>query len=284
MFEDWIGREERASDIVTRAPAELMAATLNRTELAFEAGQAIPPVWHWLYFLPLIRTEQLGPDGHPPRGDFLPPVLNARRMRAGGKFTFIQPLRVGDEVQRRSLVNSVVEKAGASGALVFVGVSHEISRGSELCVLEEESIVYRKDTVRAMNTTSTQVDLTRNEPPRKVAERNTTTPTLLFRFSALTFNSHRIHYDLEYAKNVENYPGLVVQGPLIALLLLEHLHRGRPPCSMQTFEYRSVGAVFCGEDINIVDDASNEAERAGLRAVTTRGTDAVIASAAYASA
>lgn len=281
MFEDWIGRDETVTDVMTAGPAQLMAATLSRSQLRFQVGQVVPPVWHWLYFAPLVQTDRLGADGHPPRGDFLPPVMNARRMRAGGKFEFLQELRIGDEVRRRSRIVSIAQKTGASGPLVFVVVRHEIARDGINCVVEEESIVYRQEVTRPPRATGKSDHLAKASLPPTPVLRVPTTTTLLFRFSALTFNSHRIHYDLEYAMEVEKYPGLVVQGPLIALLVLEYLHVARPVSFLKNFEYRSVGPVYCGDDIYIAEDPADTAERVRLRAITSSGIDAVIASATY---
>ena len=167
-------------------------------------------VWHWLYFLSAVRTREVGTDGHPPRGAFLPPVPLPRRMRAGGQFKIDRPIRIGDELKRRSTIAGISEKNGASGPLVFVRVEHEIHANGALAVLEEESIAYRA----AAASSATVAPARQPAPPVSNASetRFPTDPVLLFRFSALTFNSHRIHYDNDYAKSEESYSERVVQG------------------------------------------------------------------------
>jgi len=258
-----------------------MAATLNRSRAVFRVGDAIPSVWHWLYFLPAVRTDGLGHDGHPPRGDFLPPIAADRRMRAGGKFEFRHSLRVGDTLHRRSQITSVSEKTGTTGPLVFVVIRHEITRAGVICVLEDESIVYRQETAGGSRLSSADSHARKNRQGF-TGQRVLPDPALLFRFSALTFNSHRIHYDLKYAMEVEGYPALVVQGPLIALLVLEHLNRQRPDAPVESFEYRSIGPVYCGEDICIVEDSIERADEVHARAFTSTRGDAVLATATYA--
>jgi len=278
-YDAWIGREERVRDLITGAPAHLLAASLDRKQLEFEVGDELPPVWHWLYFLRAGRTTDVGVDGHPPRGWFLPPVPLPRRMRAGGQFEFRKPLHIGDTAERLSRIVSVEEKVGASGPLVFVRIQHEISANGTVAVVEQESIVYREAP------TSKAVSI-RERPKASAMElaggRYTTSEVLLFRFSALTFNCHRIHYDRPYAVDEEGYPGLVVQGPLIALLMLEHLHTKRSAARLKDFRYRAVSPIFCGDAVTI-DETFNEPTRASrVVAQSVEGQDAVVGDAEYA--
>jgi 3-methylfumaryl-CoA hydratase len=191
----------------------------------------LPPPWHWTLCLPAARQSAIGPDGHPARGGFLPPVPLPRRMWAGGRLTFPQPLRVGESVQRRSQVMSVEHKSGRAGDLVFVLVRHEFHGAAGLCITEEHDIVYR------------------DMPAAATSARLTSADVLLFRYSALTFNGHRIHYDRRYVTEVEGYPGLIVHGPLIATLLVDLLRRNmagarhrhhRLPCRQAGIRHRAL--------------------------------------------
>jgi 3-methylfumaryl-CoA hydratase len=236
----WIGKTETRSDQVTPAPVALLSATLDREDPPPRAGDPIPPLWHWLYFLPAHRLSELGPDGHAHRGGFLPPVPLPRRMYAGGRFQFRRPLRVGDSISRVSRVTDVNHKAGRSGPLVFVKVSHEISNHEGIALTEEHDIVYRENPKPGQ---------TGPEPQRAAEDAAWSrqihaNEVLLFRYSALTFNGHRIHYDRRYATEVEGYPGLVVHGPLIATLLLDLLRRHRPDEALENFAFRAVRPLF----------------------------------------
>lgn len=282
-YDDWVGCEERRTDVASAAPAHLLAATLDREQLDYATGDPLPPVWHWLYFLSAVRTREVGADGHPPRGGFLPPVPLPRRMRAGGQFRIERPIRIGDVLERRSKILGVSEKSGNSGPLVFVRVQHEIFSNGDLAVVEEESIVYRGTATASPNVAA---DPGPGQPQGDVLStdesRYPTNEVLLFRISALTFNGHRIHYDNDYARNEEGYPNRLVHGPLLALLMLEHLHRKRPPSSLRHFAYRAVSPVFCGEQVAITDTPDGEAGRLRVVARNRNGADAVVGSAAYA--
>jgi len=236
---DWIGRTESRADQVTATPAAALAATLDRDEPALRPGDALPPLWHWLYFLPLYRQSEVGPDGHAKRGGFLPPVPLPRRMWAGGRLTFGHPLRVNDRIERTSRIVDVTSKQGRSGPLVFVRVRHEIRGPRGVAVVEEHDIVYRDPPQpggrTAPSSKAADAAWLREIRPDDV---------LLFRYSALTFNSHRIHYDRRYATEVEGYPGLVVHGPLIATLLLDLLRRERPDATVAAFEFRALSPLF----------------------------------------
>jgi len=239
-YEEWIGREETRHDQITSWPLEALAATLDRSDPPPRAGDAVPPLWHWLYFLPTERQSELGPDGHPQRGGFLPPIDLPRRMWAGSRFEFHDPLRVGDQITRVSRIVSVHEKQGRSGALVFVVVRHEVSSPRGLALTEEHDIVYRDlarpgDPVPTPQPAPTEAAWDRIIHPDDV---------LLFRYSALTFNGHRIHYDRRYCTDTEGYPGLVVHGPLIATLLLDLLRRNLPDAMVTKFQFRAVSPLF----------------------------------------
>jgi 3-methylfumaryl-CoA hydratase len=235
-FTEWIGKRETRSDIVIAGPISALSATLDRDDPPPQPGDPLPLLWHWLFFLDRHRASELGPDGHVRRGGLLPPVPLPRRMWAGSRFEFHHPLRVGDQMTRETRVMDIKEKSGRSGPLVFVVVRHEISNAAGLAIAEEHDIVYRDHgpgaPVRAA--------------PAEAAWERTIQPddVLLFRYSALTFNAHRIHYDRRYATEVEGYPGLVVHGPLIATLLMDLLRRNQSGANVTRFSFRAVSPLF----------------------------------------
>jgi 3-methylfumaryl-CoA hydratase len=236
----WVGRTDLHSDQVTATAIAALSATLDRDDLSPQAGDPLPPLWHWLYFLPIDRQSELGEDGHPKRGGFLPPVPLPRRMWAGSRLEFHRPLRVADSISRVSRIVDVSHKEGRSGPLVFVLVRHEISDSEGLALTEEHDIVYRdnprsSDRAPAPLAASAEHAWAREIRPDDV---------LLFRYSALTFNGHRIHYDRRYVTEVEGYPGLVVHGPLIATLLLDLLRRNLPDTTVASFAFRAVKPLF----------------------------------------
>jgi len=246
---DWIGRSETRSDLISPTPVAALSATLDRDDPPPAPGTVLPPLWHWLYFTPLTRQSELGEDGHARRGGFLPPVPLPRRMWAGGRFDFHQPLRVGETVQRVSTLQDVTVKEGRSGALVFVCVRHEFSTAHGLALAEEHDIVYRDAPPPSPAGAGAAPGAPQPAPtpaPRdaqfsRLVEPD---PVLLFRYSALTFNGHRIHYDRSYVTQVEGYPGLVVHGPLIATLLLDLLRRERPAATVKRFAFRALRPTF----------------------------------------
>jgi len=241
-LKEWVGRSESVSDIVTATPYAALSATFDRPPERPPAGTPLPPLWHWLYFLPLAAQSDIGPDGHPKRGGFLPPVPLPRRMWAGSQLDFHRPLRVGDALTRTSTIADVTEKTGRTGTLVFVKVRHEIRRGDEtdVALTEFHDIVYR-DAPRPDDVA----------PPPKTAPAESAwqrkwvpDDVLLFRYSALTFNGHRIHFDRRYVTEVEGYPGLIVHGPLIATLLLDLLRRELPDAEVARYEFRAIRPIF----------------------------------------
>ncbi len=236
----WIGKTRTARDIAAAGPAARLAATLDCDDRLPAPGDPLPPAWHWLYFLEAVPMGEIGPDGHAKRGDFLPPVPLPRRMWAGGRFRFLAPIRIGDEIERTSEIVDVALKEGRTGPLAFCTVRHTIAAGAGPCVIEEHDIVYRGAPVPGEAPAPAQA------PPDGAAFGRAISPdpVLLFRFSALTFNGHRIHYDRPYAANVEGYPGLIVHGPLLAILLLDLVRRERPGATLSAFSFRAFRPVF----------------------------------------
>ena len=260
VLEDWVGRTETVDDVITPTPFAALAATLDRDPARPPAGTPLPPFWHLLYFLPLYRQSDIGPDGHGKRGGFLPPVTLPRRMWAGSRLRFGEPLKIGDAVRRTSTIESVEEKPGRSGALVFVTVRHEYEvldrrspGGNEKRtppVVELQDIVYREAAKPGE-----PAPAPRPAPQQQAWEKKwQADDVFLFRYSALIFNGHRIHYDRRYVTEVEGYPGLIVHGPLIATLLLELLRENLPQARIASFEFRALRPIFdlnpfhaCGE-------------------------------------
>ena len=238
----WEGHTESLVDDISAAPVRALQATLDRDDAPPKTGSVLPPLWHWLYFLPHPRQSALGPDGHAQRGGFLPPVPLPRRMWAGGRLHWQpdNPLVLGDAVSRTSRIISVTHKAGRTGDLVFVLVRHEIHNAHGLALSEEHDIVYRANPQPGDVTPAPRVAPQGAVWTREIAPDD----VLLFRYSALTFNGHRIHYDRRYVTGVEGYPGLVVHGPLIATLLVDLLRRQLPQARLSTFEFRAVRPVF----------------------------------------
>jgi 3-methylfumaryl-CoA hydratase len=241
-WREWIGRTETVRDAIHPTPVLALNATLDRGEARAEHGAALPPLWHWLYFLPRHRQSEIGPDGHARRGGFLPPVPLPRRMWAAGRFQFRSPIRIGDSVERRSTIEDVAAKSGRTGPLVFVTVRHEVfCNGSEdAALVEQHDIVYREARQPG------DVEPPPQAPQDTPAWRREIVPddVLLFRYSALTFNGHRIHYDRRYVTEVEGYPGLIVHGPLIATLLMDLLRRERPEADVAGLQFRAVRPTF----------------------------------------
>ena len=242
----WIGRSETLHDSAHPWPLQALAATLDH---ASAPAAELPPLWHWLYFLPRHRQSEVGADGHPQRGGFLPPVPLPRRMWAGSQLEFRAPLRIGDALRRTSTIADVSAKSGRSGELVFVKVRHEVfcNGGAEAALVEHQDIVYR-EAPRAGDAAPVP-----QRAPAGAAWQREWLPdeVLLFRYSALTFNGHRIHYDQPYATTVEGYPGLVVHGPLIATLLLDLLHRHAPAAQVASFRFRALRPTISGRPMRV---------------------------------
>jgi 3-methylfumaryl-CoA hydratase len=235
---EWIGRSETHEALVTAAPAAALSALLDRDDPAPREGDAIAPLAHWLYFLPTHRQSGLGPDGHAARGEFLPPVPLARRMWAGSRLEFLRPLAIGARATSVARIADVKVKQGRSGPLVFVTVRHEVSDAAGPVLTDEHDIVYREAEGKAV--ADAQPAPSNEAWSREIRP----DPVLLFRYSALTFNGHRIHYDHPYATGVEGYPGLVVHGPLTATLLVDLLRRNLPEALVKRFSFRAFKPLF----------------------------------------
>jgi 3-methylfumaryl-CoA hydratase len=239
-YADWIGRTEEAEELIAVAPLQATAATLDDTTTELAPGSALPPLWHWVFFLPRVPQSQLGPDGHPQRGGFMPPIELPRRMFAGARVRFLRTLVIGETARRQSVIRAVSEKSGRTGKLAFVTIWHQIRQDRGICIEEEQDIVFREAGGRVA---APEVREFAPLPAGSWSRVIIPDPSLLFRFSALTFNAHRIHYDRDYATAGEGYPGLVVQGPLAALLLME-LVRSHSPRPVSSFAFRGLAPLF----------------------------------------
>lgn len=237
---DWIGRTETASEMITTTSVHRMSRTLDRDDPMPAPGDSLPPCWHWMYFAPAVPPAELGADGHPSKGGFLPPIPYPRRMWAGSRIRFLKPLRVGETATRQSEIADVTFKEGRTGKLGFVTVKHTYSGADGPAITEEQDIVYREPPAGA-NTAPPPQDV----PGAPTFEREIDAdPVMLFRYSALTFNGHRIHYDHPYVTQVEGYPGLIVHGPLIATLLVDLVRRTVPAADVATFSFRGLRPTF----------------------------------------
>ena len=236
----WVGRSEIREQHLEPFPARALASLLDREQVPGD-GDLLPLPWHWLYFLDTPSREGTGMDGHPKRGGFLPPVPLPRRMWAAGELTVHEPLRLGRTARRTSTVRSVEHKQGRAGSLVFVTVAHELQQGGKPCISELQHLVYRE-------APAAPTPLPSGEPASTTSDWSRTLhpdPVMLFRFSALTYNGHRIHYDREYATREEFYPALVVHGPLLATLLLDLLVREGQVSTMPAhFSFRAQRPAF----------------------------------------
>jgi 3-methylfumaryl-CoA hydratase len=243
----WIGRSTEASDTVTAQLVRGLRATLFLDIGAPKAGDAAPHTVHWCLAQPVAPMSELGPDGHPARGGFLPPVPLPRRMWAGGELEWLDTLRVGDEATRTSTISDVTMKTGSTGTLCFVAVKHVISTARGVAIRERQDIVYRDVP------TGAQPPAKPSAAPPAAAHREThmADPVLLFRYSALTFNGHRIHYDRDYVTKVEGYPGLIFHGPMQAALLVEYAARLHGDAAPKKFTYRGVQPLFDGSEFSV---------------------------------
>jgi len=245
-LKEWEGKQETAQDDITLFPARALAAALDR-DWEPKKGESLPAFWDWMYFLPTPKAKDTGKDGHPDKGGFLPPVPLPRRMWAAGDYELIAPLEIGKSATRVSTIESVELKQGASGTLVFVNVRHDTYQNDQKCISQVQNIVYRE-----------QVSGPSQLPPGKPSPNDAQfqqdvliTPVLLFRYSALTYNGHRIHYDRDYTRNEEFYPDLIVHGPLLVTLLLNLQHSVLPERTIRHFSFRAMRPTFDRETFSI---------------------------------
>jgi 3-methylfumaryl-CoA hydratase len=273
---EWIGRTETVRDGLGTEHARRAAATFDDAVTVIAAGDPLPPLWQWFYFLPCAPQSALDADGHPQRGGFLPPIPFPRRMFAGSRMTFHRALRLGEPAERAGEIRDVVLKSGRSGSLAFVTVQYRFTQHGELCIEEEQDIVYREPGA------AVQAPVVATAPPPMDGQwSRTITPDsrVLFRFSALTFNAHRIHYDRPYAAGEEGYPGLVVHGPLTAMLLAD-LVRRHTDRRITSFAFRGLAPLFDLAPFHLIGTPS--ADSVALQALAPDLTPALSAQATLA--
>ena len=272
-----VGRRESATDVITAAPANLLRLTFGRDEPELRPGDPLPPGWQSLYFLPRFAPEALRPDGSPRDTGVIPPMPLPRRMFAGERFRFHRPLRIGETIRRETELADISVKTGGTGTLVFATVTQRIFTGETLAIEEERRTVFREE-VRAGD---------RNQAPRRETAPDDTPwrrrivpdPVLLFRFSALTFNSHRIHYDRPWATEREGYTGLVVHGPLTSTLLLDFARDQNPGRVVLHYETQARAPLFDTAPFELRGRPTADGRGAELWAVTPEGTVAMSARA-----
>ncbi|MHA6795024.1 FAS1-like dehydratase domain-containing protein [Pseudonocardia bannensis] len=249
--EDWAPGPVQSSARLDRWPSDAFAGVLDQPSPIHASGDPLPPLWHWFHFLDHPAQAELGEDGHPAAGHFLPPIPDRRRMFAGARLEVREPMRIGEEIVRRSVLADVTPKQGRSGDMLFVTVRHEFLRDGSAVVVEEQDIVYRSQPAGEQRG-GPPVPASAEPGPAPAGAwraRLDPDPAMLFRFSALTYNTHRIHYDRPYVTGVEGYPDLVVHGPLLALLLLELPRRHAPDRPVTGFAFRLSRPAFAGTPI-----------------------------------
>jgi 3-methylfumaryl-CoA hydratase len=247
----WVGKVQTVSEVISSVQVRQMAATFNdAARLVAPGGADLPLGWHWLYFNPIEIQSRLSTDGHPLRGDFLPPVKLERRMWAGSRLRWLGPMEIGMQIERQSTILKVDRKIGRIGEMIFVTVAHQYSHGEDILLEEEHDIVYRDQPaageIAALQATAEQIRTGHHAFERRGEHMHAlhADSVMLYRYSAATFNAHRIHYDVDYCRNVEGYPGLVVHGPLIATLLLDMAKYFAPGQAVAAFDFRALRPTF----------------------------------------
>jgi len=276
-YKEWIGKSISTEALVTAYQADALNATLDSDDPPFKEGDAIPPGWHLFYMREVVKLRDTATDGHPKRGDFLPPIPLPRRMWAGTHATYHQPIRVGEKIRQVSTIEAVTPKTGKTGQLVFLKLKHEISGEDGLAASETQDVVYREEA---------KPGAAAPEPPAAPGEAVWRrdihpTPVLLFRYSALTMNSHRIHYDRTYATEVEKYPGLLVHGPLTFTLLMDLFRREMPATTLKSFAVRAVSPLYDINNFSVQGAPNEDGTSATLWALNHQGRLAMSARATF---
>lgn len=279
-IKSWIGNKENVTDTISSSVAERLAATLNRkTNISFSEQTVLPPLWHWCHFIKPTTQSALGKDGHSAKGNFLPPISLPRRMWASGSLYFRRPLKIGLIANRQSVITDIQEKQGQSGKLVFVTLKHDFFQEKELMLSEEQNLVYRDHSANKLEKPLPQTPNESSSDHAVVIKLNT---IALFRYSALTFNSHRIHFDQPYTKEIEGYPGLIVHGPFLATHLLELAHRSlgiKILNRLEKFEFRAKNPAFVNEPLHLTCSKPDRNSLIHLSAKNETGIECMIARA-----
>ena len=267
-LQKWIGNTENAEEEIELWPVTAMMAALDvPVEDWPKRGAILPPTAHWNYFVPRVPQSKIDSDGHPQRGDFLPPIPLPRRMWAGSRIKYYNPMIIGEKIKKTSSVQDVKVKDGKSGPLAFVTVKHVYANASGVALEEEQELVYRDNPP-----TATGVPERKLSPSGAVWSKEIYPDTsLLFRYSAVTFNAHKIHYDYPYATEIEGYPALIVHGQLIATFLLDNWQRNNPNDTVTQFSFKAMSPLFCGETFKVEGKPTGTDNNGELWACTTNG-------------
>lgn len=295
-YSEYLGRKQRQEDQMSPSAAVAAAALFDKSLSVLDNGPGLPPLWHWFYFWSNAFQSELGPEGHEKLGSFLPKVPLPRRMYAGGSCEFIEPIRLGSPAEKESTIVDIVEKQGSSGPLVFVTVEHRISQSGVVKSIETQNIVYRGESREGSGRNPAELFEEVPEFPGRIHYEPCDAPSiesdwrrsgslraetpLLFRFSALTYNAHKIHYDPVWSLGREGYPGLVVHGPLLALSLVECMRQDSNWPSVRSFEFRSIAPAFAGQVIDLnaqkMKDSNQVSLSAGVGDTTVMKASAVL--------
>lgn len=270
QLKSWIGKKEVIEERAAVGRVQGLAALLDNAESPKECGP-VGPMGHWCYFKPRVRQSEIGPDGHPKRGGFMPPVPLPRRMFGGFRTTYHQPLVLGEMMRKEAVIENVDIKDGRTGKLVICTVKNRFSGENGLSIEEEQDYIYRNNPPAASDNTGGNSGETGHAPDDFVwSQEITPDPVMLFRYSACTFNGHRIHYDHKYVTEVEGYPGLIVQGPLIATFLMELAIANNPDAQPKTYSFQARSPLFCNEPFKVVGKPT--ADGCDVWSITPRGT------------
>jgi 3-methylfumaryl-CoA hydratase len=277
-FSAWIGKSETEHGIVSAYAADYFTATLDRDDPPFKDGDALPPAWHYFYFHELVALAETGEDGHRAKGSFMPPIPYPRRMWAGSKMTFDAPMRIGEKVRKVITIAEIAVKNGASGPLCFVTTTEEVfGEDDRLTTTERRTQVYRD-----VADPSAPKPKPRPAPAEAVWSRTIhPSAVMLFRYSALTMNSHRIHYDKDYVRDVEGYPGLLFHGPLTMTMMLDLFRREMPAATITEFDLRAVSPVYDTMDFTVHGAPGDEDGTCKLWAMTGEGALAMTADVSF---
>lgn len=254
-LQGWVGRAREVADEMSAPAARRMAAMLDQAAPDLSHGAAVPPFWLAILFDDAQPQSRLGADGHPEKGEFLPPVPLPRRMLAGRRMTYLAPLRIGQNLTRRSEITAITPKEGRSGRLCFVTVLHTVTGPDGVVATEEQDIAYRE---ASTGTASAKPEAPAPLPDAAWRLPFTPDPVLLFRYSALCFNGHRIHYDVDYARDAEGYAGLVVNGGLSTTMLLDAAMKQAPGATLRRADIRTMRPVMCNHPAMLCGTAPDE--------------------------
>lgn len=278
-LKDWISRSETVEDLATARPVHLYAALRDRSDIPKE-GDAIGPMGHWFFFKPVVPASKIGPDGHPQRGDFMPPVPLPRRMFGGARTTYHKDLRIGETMKKVQTITNVVIKEGRTGTLVICTVKNDFHGEDGLALVEEHDIVYRGNP--PANASGGNSGKTNAAPADHTwIKEITPDPVMLYRYSAATLNGHRIHYDRKYVTEVEGYPGLIVHGPLTAGLLLDVALDNNPGRTLTGFSFQARAPLFDIAPFQVAGKPEADGKTISLWSITPEGNLGTLATAVF---